>query len=839
MAKLKAILMFGQSNMEGMAPWTELQDSDWYRYFGALDSGAQTKPASLTNWGNTNTYYGTATALGSSAGSTSTIIDKNLMFDVAEFPTKTARDFTNMIVTIVDAPGVPELNGQVSTVTGVTAATFTISVSPVFTANVPSGTTYTIRGVDRKLHGINIWTPKMPSSPADIRKVASSGSATTFVTTGLTADAHVGQMIYFAANTTTAALQSDRYQITANTATTVTFETAAGAVALNDVAMITSQFKAGAGSTLNAIKLPSSDVLTVNSLQNKWIICESGANGGLARLVRSNTASTVIVNEPWIADPASGDLFRISTAGTQGAPYDYLTASNPTFSYEGKFLPFQLFYQASSQYQYETGYDYPNIHGTPLFSPAFHGSLIYAGPMVEIMWQMRHEFLDSDLWVLQMPIPYSFMSVQKGALLTGLSYSWFNTKRMNDWNPSSTEVHGDLSAQTTNACFYDLYGLFIDYLLKTQIPAWLATNRPGDTLDVQGVFVALGEAESLDYTNDPSRAENAGRNMRLLRDTMRKAIYDAGYTTIAQDRIPWSMSLMDEVGYPGGVVVNPQYRELALEDPYTRVVEVEGLPVRTTDALHFNADSYVTIGERHAENWRAMRAFESAASTPEAKRKTLEGLRTLVKARYERNSVTTDSTNASIDAAINDAHRLIFNELGDQAWFLNVIEDIEFTGSYDQSLSTLPKRIKRLLRIENPDMPGTYVPWKLVGYSSQGELQVSVPQLAAGTYTCHYRLQPVDLGGDTDVSIVPDEFRELIVVAACRRLAEASGNRDLLAVYASEQERQLILAKRDARRHNQQRYQNLETRADVYGVHRDYDADYGTARGRDSGWWPM
>jgi hypothetical protein len=287
------------------------------------------------------------------------------------------------------------------------------------------------------------------------------------------------------------------------------------------------------------------------------------------------------------------------------------------------------------------------------------------------------------------------------------------------------------------------------------------------------------------------------------------------------------MSAMDEINYPGGVVVNPQYREMERDDVYTGVIETTGLRSRApVDAKHFYGSEYEKVGQLHAAKWREIRSREYSGSMPTVKLRTLEQLVVDVKRRYERNNAANDSPDKAVIAAINDASRDIYLELGDQAWFLRRVEDFDLDGSYALTPSTLPRRVNRVLRVEMSLLPGKSFPFSQV-QRDQGQTQIIVPGLTAGTYRIHYHIASDDLEGLSDVSPIPDQYRELLIVLACRRLAENGGNATMIAVYSANAESLWKFVKRDCARYMRQTQNAITAAADGYGAFADYEQGSG------------
>ena len=187
---------------------------------------------------------------------------------------------------------------------------------------------------------------------------------------------------------------------------------------------------------------------------------------------------------------------------------------------------------------------------------------------------------------------------------------------------------------------------------------------------------------------------------------------------------------------------------------------------------------------------------------------TLATIRTRVKARYERNTSSNDVRASLLDAFINDALREIYNTLGDNAYFLRKTQSV--TVSQYPAVTTMPSNVKRLYRLEDEGVaPGYPIDWTFVRHDSSGNMVIVTR--CSGTFTAHYLEYPVDLVADGDTAAVPTEHGELVVVLACRRLAESVGNFQLAQLLAAEMEGLVRSLKRDCLRFGGQRHEALQS----------------------------
>jgi len=465
----------------------------------------------------------------------------------------------------------------------------------------------------------------------------------------------------------------------------------------------------------------------------------------------------------------------------------------------GRFFPLNFFYGASPAYT--TGYEYPNIHSAPLSAPILHAGIAVINPVPELSWQLR-QYHGEDVWFVHLAIGGTYISSFLGE--NGQAdFAWFDGAAHNDWHPGSTDK---LTSTTT----FDLFDVLVTSIL-TAAQTWITANRPGDTMDVRGVFTMVGESEA----TDTYRADLAFKNMALLRDTMRQRLHDDNRTTLSAAKIPWTIGAVRSTSgvWAFASTVNSAFRLLTNDDPYTGYVPTDAITVNVGDAAHYDAPGQIAFGEALADKWLEITNREGDATRPQEDRKSLLDLRTQVRRRYERNSNSNDSPPGQVDQFLNDALREIYNTLGPNAWFLRRKEALTSTA-ISPTTFLLPRSMKNLLYLERSSCPGKKLVFKGVSMTDQGRQEV-VLFSSASDVVAHFMTQPRDLVEDSDTVLLPNDYTELPVLLTCKRLSDASGSAPISAYYAAEVQRLWKYIKRDCLRYARM-YQEALVASDVY-----------------------
>jgi len=508
-----------------------------------------------------------------------------------------------------------------------------------------------------------------------------------------------------------------------------------------------------------------------------YLVITAGTGVGQGRVVASITGNhTINLRQNWVTIPDATSqytyIYRTNANHNPGT----LSVNNMV----GEFKPLQSIATVGT-YTYTTGYEYCSWYGTPRMTPVL-GNYGQIGPDLEATWQLQHVF-DEDIWVIKVSVGSTYMSRFRGSLAFPffIDCAWFRSDRHVSWHPAETD-------KLTNASGYDygLFGIEIDKILLDLATSWVNTNRPGDVLDVRGIFSALGETDA----SFADRSAIMGQNMRMIRDVMRSKISAAGLSQTMGKNIPFVVAGVRNQGFwPYAATANTQFQQLALDDPYTGYVSTDDLPDNDgIDKAHYSAAGQVTLGQRFYTEWSRINKRMQDANRFPATRKTLSQLRTEVKRRYERNAVDNDATDERINQAINDSLREVFNTLGDSAWFLRRTETFNITSDY-QTPFTLPRQVNRIIALETPINYGRTVEFEHMGYTDEGRVQIRLLSDPGGSFQCHFVTIPGDLTDDNELAQIPHEYTELVVVLAALRLAQTGGHQDQVAVMSGELQR--------------------------------------------------
>lgn len=188
---------------------------------------------------------------------------------------------------------------------------------------------------------------------------------------------------------------------------------------------------------------------------------------------------------------------------------------------------------------------------------------------------------------------------------------------------------------------------------------------------------------------------------------------------------------------------------------------------------------------------------------------TLAQLRSKVKLRHARSGSSTDVPDEILDLQINYSLRELYNTVGDNAYFLRKTGTINISGP--DTATTLPVNMRRLYRLElESEDAGHDIDWTLLRYDTDGALIIRTA-VQGSNITAHYLDTPIELVDPADVMALPDEYAELAVVGACKRLAEPVANIRYTQSLTSDFDRLWTLFKRDCLRHEGQRHEGLRS----------------------------
>lgn len=647
--------------------------------------------------------------------------------------------------------------------------------------SLPSMTT---AAFDVEVDDIIMFTPKLPYGVTTSASVSSATGTNLTVASSLFAATDVSRWVYVISGTGQGQLRrisghTSDTQVTISSAWTTNLSTDSVVQLWTDSYSVT-----GSSSTTLVWDLDTTPASPSASLAGKWVVCLSGStvsgvtNVGSARRIASVGTSQLTFEEAWPLAPSSDDGLRILSGSGSIDDLADITSSNAALR------PLR-FYKDEAK-TYSTGFDYPNFYLSPLIAPVNHASNDSINCVPELLWRLKHH-VDGPIYGLQLgqggatcgASPVGTLSHLLGSLAP-ISWGWEITN--NDWRPNAT---------------YGLYGV-----LTSMISA-MATlaNAAGDTLDIQGFFPHLGTNDASDTT----RTEMFLKNMTFLRDSLREWTSANSYSSLAPQNIPWVMSgIGPAAGRPAANVTscNAAMLQMEQDDPFTGYVDTTDTSVFSydIDGVHLDQDGSVQDGVALYQKWVEVISRITDPNVLDMDRPTLGNLRSRVKRRYERNTSGNAATADQINVFINDSLREFYNTIGDNPWFLRRKETITVSATYPTT-TTLPRTIRRIVRVEDAAYPGRMIPYQCMGFTDSGRIEMSLHGAPTSQVTVWHLIVPRELVGDGDRCMVPLDYVELVVILTCKRLAEAAGNVNLASYYDAELVRLWKYVKRNVLAH--------------------------------------
>jgi hypothetical protein len=441
-----------------------------------------------------------------------------------------------------------------------------------------------------------------------------------------------------------------------------------------------------------------------------------------------------------------------------------------------------------------TGLDYNTYDGGTIFqSPLCVGNSITL-PTIncipELTWRLRQKFSD-PIVVLQIGVSSSMISpffiasntVSPLASSAGFgSFSWAHDIVGLDFSPGGSGSN----------CYTALVNSI------TALKALLIAE--GNEADFDTCFINLSDNDQA----NADRLTHIGDNMLRLRNALR--------AITGNPSMKWVMAGPNRT-YSGTVGDNiyAQLTQVKNDDAYSWVLDERGNLNFSVDGAHYNAAGQIQLGKDFFTGYEAVVKKANDAARVLAELPTLATLRTRVRRRYERNSAGNDATVAQVDQFINDSLSEFYNGVGDdKAWFTRRVEQFDLAGGLFPNTINLPRTVKRLLRIEVATSPGRPLTWRSISYTDEGRIQVTLYDSITGPFNVHFIALTQPLTVDTDVAILPEEYTELVVMLACKRLTECSGNVVMAQYYAAESERLWKMVKRSCQLHDRMRQPQME-----------------------------
>lgn len=632
--------------------------------------------------------------------------------------------------------------------------------------------------------GVKMWTPKLPHSVPDTRNIQAvpAGDQVDFDGANLVAG-DIGRWLFIQTNSTG---QGNLRRITAGAGSTVATVSPAfsPAIAANGTLhLLTNSYSVAAGSdTLTIVKAAATKPDFVAGDVGRWVRFYSGNTNNIVRRIATVTPpDTFTLEDPLNAlvpyTPAVNDGFQLLSAVNTTA--DRLT----NFSVGAEFRDLAI--HLNNPPVLLNGFDWNNYDNDAPYAPSSGTAPYEINCVPELAWQLRNSY-SQTIYLAEIGVSASTISPQYiGAVLRTGYFAWLRDVEGLDFNPGSPNN------------LYDAVQLQV-----ASITSLLAAQ--GDTPDYDACFVLLADNEGF-Y---PEKIARIGDNMRLLRDAIR--------TLTGNPRMKWIMAGTTNDFYGGAsgrAQMEAQLDQVAQDDAWSGHSSSHGEQFTIyIDGSHLDGPGQVARGKAFFDTWVEVSKKANNAARVLAEMPTLASLRTKVRRRYERSDVGNSDNPTQIDQFINDSIRELYHLVGDdKAWFLRRVEQVDVSGGLYPNTIALPRQVKRLLRIEPVSRPGMQLTWKGLAHTDEGRTQITLHETCTGPFNLHFIALTKDLVIDTDVALVPDEYTELVVVLACKRLTENAGNSTMAQYYMAEAARLTQQVKRSCALHDRMRQPQLET----------------------------
>lgn len=514
---------------------------------------------------------------------------------------------------------------------------------------------------------------------------------------------------------------------------------------------------------------------------------------------------------------------------------------------------------------YYYAYDSSFSGGFDSATPANPGVLgVRSGIEIPLMWLWRHHW-GEQVGMVKMAFSSSFMMAADASVDSNVAAGWLDGFAASQYTPGDpnyvrsavyanptvspldSNYRGDFNflAWWTPGENFDwavhtnrLYGKWHDKMVGAQ-----AALPTGTKMDVRLVVLWMGDNEALSGT----QAKLAGFKQSAIKliKQIRADLVANDWTTLPADQIAIVLPGA-HFGYPSSTspeidsvkIVNDAWDEIAADDEMIGRVDPDGWSTLSDDGIsllggipvstnHFGPTGYRQAAEDVFSSFLDMTEdYFDALDQEEVK--TVAETKSQVKVYYAKNTSTTDLTDTILLQHINAAMFHIFNHVGDNAWWLRKSAPLTISGGTN-TITTLPRYVKRLLKIRHPSDPTYPVHFEMVGHGQGGKMQIRMNERGTGSYVCDFIANPRELTSDTQIVPAPRQVHEWIVVETCRRIAGASNNSALVAHFAGEAA--LLMA--DCMRNSGQ---TQRAKHDVMRTQRRRPR-FGYGRGGRSAWW--
>lgn len=465
------------------------------------------------------------------------------------------------------------------------------------------------------------------------------------------------------------------------------------------------------------------------------------------------------------------------------------------WTYYSKFLPWTANEGAANPNI--TGFRYPNAYCLPR-GPIGSAYATGVSMAVDLARRLRGH-IKQRINVVTLAIGSTSLQSTVAPVSGPSAWGWFDPRVHNCWAPN-----GGTSLASR--------------LLQVLDAAKLAATEEGNTLVFLFGTMLQGENDSIDDNMAALFGTNAAAFVQFVRDALYSRQLIQG--SAAQFPFIWPKITTTPWGtsHPANVLlINSALAQMALDDPYFATLETDSFTKISSDQAHYSQVGMRQMAEGIFDSYLAIKG-RATASLPPIDTPTLEQVRTGVRMLTERNTSDTGQTDATIDAAINDAYFDLINFVGDTCWWLRLTTPITITSSPVLPVS-LPRCVTRLLEIRPDSNPWATIDYSMVSHTDNSRVNViTLGYWTNEPVTLHHMYEPQRVVAATERILLPMGYLEALKVGAARRVVENAGNDKLEAKLRLQEERLKAQVSQHANKVDRQRRQRLTgSRASRYG----------------------
>lgn len=321
-----------------------------------------------------------------------------------------------------------------------------------------------------------------------------------------------------------------------------------------------------------------------------------------------------------------------------------------------------------------------------------------------------------------------------------------------------------------------------------------AALAPNTKMDVRLIVNWLGDNDA--NARDLDALTNFKEFVKRFVDQQRTQCVDNDWTTLPKEQIPicWMgvHTAYDNDSPSTREFMNSELQAIADDDPYFSFIDTSDFTLAYEDGegsaidtfSHFGSSGYYEAAEAIYDAFVSM-TQEPWAAIAEEDRVTVTEVKDRVLTYYNRSRVQTDISDDTLLIHLNGAMNRILNDIGDNAYWLRKRDSMALEVGVN-NVTSMPKYVARVLKIENPSDITEGLQFQLIGHAEGGKCQIHLLESGTGTYTVHYITRPRDLTLDTELVPVPRQIMEWLVVETTRRLARGGTNVALLGSLEGE-----------------------------------------------------